>query len=91
VTYKFSSVTAQRSLGFSQVDRLQNMQTELSTIRRKRECARNRETAIRSRGKPSQGRQLQTEQSGLADGRASTEQYLGALMRSQQDNALIYN
>jgi hypothetical protein len=68
------------------------MQTELSSIKRKRECSRAREKAILSRGSRRRyARELQTEQTVLKDSPVSTERYLSELVRSQQDNAIIYN
>lgn len=74
------------------MDRLQDMQNELSMLRRKRECSRAREKTILSRGSRRRyARELQTEQAILNGSPASTERYLSELVRSQQDNAIIYN
>ena len=75
-----------------QVDRMQDMQGELSSIRMKRECSRARQKTILSRtSKQRYARAIHTENSILESTPVSTEQYLNDLRRSQQDNAIVYN
>lgn len=68
------------------------MKNDLSTVRHRRECARAREKSILSRAsKKKQERHLQTEEAILSNPLATTDQYLTSLLRSQQENAIIYN
>lgn len=90
VTYKFSSVSAQRALA-GHLDRVQLMHSQLSSLRGKRECSRARQKAILARtSKQSCGRALRTESCAPADTAGSTERYLKEVRRGEEEGATIY-